>query len=79
MRESPSSPDSPSSSSCSRQAQQFMSLYGSIVNDCFKDCINDFTSETLGNSEVWRRISRWGLTSGMWVEGLHQKVYPEIH
>lgn len=56
-----------------------MSLYGSIVNDCFKDCINDFTSETLGNSEVWRRISRWGLTSGMWVEGLHQKVYPEIH
>jgi hypothetical protein len=34
------------------QAQQFLSLYGSIVNQCFKDCVNDFTSETLAESEV---------------------------
>lgn len=34
-----------------KQAKQFMSLYGSMVNHCFKDCVNEFTSETLGKNE----------------------------
>lgn len=42
------------------KAQQFMSLYGGIVNGCFKDCINDFTSETLANSEVFSLMSLTG-------------------
>jgi hypothetical protein len=40
-----------------KQAHQFLSLYGSIVSQCFKDCINDFTSESLSGGEVhfiWR-------------------------
>lgn len=34
-----------------KQAKQFMSLYGSIVNHCFEDCVKEFTSETMGKNE----------------------------
>ena len=34
-----------------KQAQQFLKLYNFIVNRCFEDCINDFSSKTLSGKE----------------------------
>lgn len=33
------------------QAKQFLSLYSFLVNRCFDDCVNDFTSDTLSSKE----------------------------
>ena len=53
-----------------------MTLYGSIVSDCFKDCVNDYTSENLSNSEVPHPINP---QFTLFVEGLFEKVYGKVH
>lgn len=34
-----------------KQSKQFIDLYNTIVNKCFNDCINSFTSESLNSDE----------------------------
>ncbi|ODQ63819.1 mitochondrial import inner membrane translocase subunit TIM9 [Nadsonia fulvescens var. elongata DSM 6958] len=34
-----------------KQMKDFMRLYSSLVQRCFSDCVNDFTSDTLTNKE----------------------------
>jgi mitochondrial import inner membrane translocase subunit TIM9 len=34
-----------------KQSRQFMDLYNTIVNKCFTDCVNSFTSESLNSDE----------------------------
>ncbi|KAI9142194.1 putative TIM9-translocase of the mitochondrial inner membrane [Paraphysoderma sedebokerense] len=34
-----------------KQMKDFLKLYGSLVDRCFNDCINDFTSKALSSRE----------------------------
>ncbi|KAF2838211.1 mitochondrial import inner membrane translocase subunit tim9 [Patellaria atrata CBS 101060] len=34
-----------------KQMKEFMTMYSNMVQHCFDDCINDFTSKTLGSRE----------------------------
>lgn len=34
-----------------KQMKDFMRLYSSLVERCFADCVNDFTSQTLSSKE----------------------------
>ncbi|BFZ62810.1 protein transporter tim9 [Saitoella coloradoensis] len=34
-----------------KQMKDFMSLYSNLVQRCFSDCINDFTSKSLSEKE----------------------------
>lgn len=34
-----------------KQSDQFMTLYSYVVDNCFRDCVGDFTSSSLGDAE----------------------------
>ncbi|EON69717.1 mitochondrial import inner membrane translocase subunit tim9 [Coniosporium apollinis CBS 100218] len=34
-----------------KQMKEFMTMYSNLVQKCFDDCINDFTTKSLGSRE----------------------------
>lgn len=38
-----------------KQVKDFMQLYSNLVDRCFNDCINDFTSKAVSGKEVTTR------------------------
>ncbi|EWC46606.1 mitochondrial import inner membrane translocase subunit tim9 [Drechslerella stenobrocha 248] len=45
-----------------RQMKEFMTMYSNLVQRCFDDCINDFTSKTITNKEegcINKCVDKW--------------------
>ncbi|KAK6329708.1 protein transporter tim9 [Orbilia brochopaga] len=45
-----------------RQMKDFMALYSNLVQRCFDDCINDFTSKTISAKEngcISKCVDKW--------------------
>ncbi|KAI4153877.1 MAG: hypothetical protein LQ340_002042 [Diploschistes diacapsis] len=45
-----------------KQMREFMNTYSNLVQRCFDDCVNDFTSKTLHQREegcVMRCVDKW--------------------
>ncbi|KAF9296043.1 protein transporter tim9 [Mortierella antarctica] len=38
-----------------KQMKDFLKLYSGLVERCFNDCVNDFTSKTLSSKEASRK------------------------